>query len=145
MKVIFVCTGNTCRSPMAEYIMRDYCKKNNLDIVVESRGVACSNGRPISENSKLALAEIGIDASEHKSQSFTLKDLFEADLIVTMTEGHKRLLVDNFNAGDNVKSFGEIAGCDINDPYGSSLAVYKMCLAMIEDGVKTIVDKILGK
>lgn len=138
MMIIFVCTGNTCRSPMAEYIMKDYCKKNNLDIEVESRGVACSNGRPISENSRLALEEMGIDASGHKSQSFTLKDLFEADLVVTMTEGHKQLLKNHFNAGDNVKCFGEIAGVDIDDPFGCSLAVYIKCRDMIAQGVQIL-------
>ncbi len=143
MKLIFVCTGNTCRSPLAEYLMKDYCKKNNLDIEVESRGLACSNDRPISENSKMALAEIGIDASEHKSKSFTIKDLFEADLIVTMTREHKYMLNYHFNKNDDekVKSFNELTGLgEVHDPFACDLDVYRRCRNQLLEGIKKIAD-----
>ena len=141
MKIIFVCTGNTCRSPMAEYLLRDYCEKNNLNFEVCSRGLACSNDRPISENSYLALKELGIDASGHKSQSFIMRDLFEADLIVTMTNAHKNLLIQHFNAGDNVKTFADVSEVrDIIDPYGCDLNYYRACRDLIAEGVKGLVS-----
>lgn len=143
MKIIFVCTGNTCRSPMAEYLMREYCKKYNLDVEVESRGLACSNGRPISDNSLAALKEVGIDASGHKSKSFIIKDLFDADLIVTMTGGHKNVLINHFNAGESVKTFDEATGVgDINVPYGCDLNCYRNCRDMIEKGIKVLVKQL---
>lgn len=143
MKIIFVCTGNTCRSPMAEYLMREYCKKYKLDVEVESRGLACSNGRPISDNSFAALKEIGIDASEHKSKSFIIRDLFDADLIVAMTEGHKNVLINNFNAGESVKTFDEVTGVgNINDPYGCDLNCYRNCRDIIEKGVNILANEL---
>ena len=143
MKIIFVCTGNTCRSPMAEYIMRDYCKKKNLNIEIESRGLACSNGKVISDNSFSALKELGIDASAHRSQSFTLRDLFEADLIITMTQGHKDALLYHFKAGDKVKTFDEMSGVgNVVDPYGLGLKEYVQCRNQIEKGVLEIVEKL---
>ena len=146
MKVVFVCTGNTCRSPMAEYLMKDYCKKKNLKIYAESRGLACSNGKPISENSLIALSNVGIDAKEHVSSSFTLKDLFDADLVVTMTQSHKDALIYHFNAGENVKTFGEITGLgNVVDPYGLSIYEYEKCREQIEKGIPIIVDYLTKK
>lgn len=146
MKIIFVCTGNTCRSPLAEYIMRDYCKKNKINIEVESRGLACSNGKSISENSYKALLEIGIDASLHQSQSFTLRDLFDADIIVAMTKGHKDALIYHFNANEKVKTFDEITGLgEINDPYCLGLDVYRECRDKIAKGIPLIAQKLTKK
>ncbi len=143
MKIIFVCTGNTCRSPMAEYLMRNYCKKKNLAIDVESRGLACSNGKAISDNSYTALQQIGIDAGGHRSQSFTLRDLFDADLIITMTQSHKDAILYHFKAGDKVKTFDEMTGVgNVVDPYGFGLDEYLKCREQIERGIPFIVQKL---
>lgn len=143
MKVTFVCTGNTCRSPMAEYLMRDYCKNNRLNIEVQSRGLACSNGAPMSDNALEALSQLGIDGSSHRSSGFTLKDLFESDCIIAMTKAHKDALAHYFNCGDKVRTFGEMADCgDINDPYGLSLSAYCACRDAIAKGVAVIAEKL---
>lgn len=143
MKILFVCTGNTCRSPMAEYIFRQMLKDNNIENVeVSSCGVACSNDNPISENSYLALKEINIDASAHKSKSITIKDLLESDYIFTMTDNHKSFLKVNFNAGSNVQTLGEAVGLgDITDPFGSNLDVYRLC----RDELKMMLSLLLTK
>lgn len=146
MKIIFVCTGNTCRSPMAEYIFREQCKKKGLQIQVESRGLACVNGKGISENSKAALDEIGIDASAHTSKCFILKDLFDADLVVTMTRGHKDMLIYHFNSSEKIKTFDEVTGIgDIDDPYGCGLDVYRKCRDKIEKGVINLISSLQNK
>lgn len=144
MKIIFCCTGNTCRSPMAEYLLKKLLQEEKIDNVeVESRGIMCSNGCPISQNSLICLQEVGIDASLHKSQSITIKDLIESDLIVTMTKSHKDFLVSEFNAGENVKTFEEVAGIkDIIDPYGASLQYYRQCRDEINVGIKKIFDNL---
>lgn len=146
MKIIFVCTGNTCRSPMAEYILRNYCKKNNLDIEVQSRGIDCGNGYPIAENSRLALKELGIDASEHTSKCFDLQDLNDSDLVIAMTKNHKDLLDYYFGKNDKVKTFDDVADIgDIRDPYGFSIEVYRACRNRIEEGVKNLILKLQNK
>lgn len=143
MKIIFVCTGNTCRSPMAEYITRDYCKKNKINVVVESRGIDCGNGYPIAENSRLALQELGIDASKHTSKCFDSQDLIEADLVVVMTKNHKDLLEYYFDKNEKIKTFDEVVGIgNIADPYGFSLEVYRLCRNKIEDGVKKLAEQL---
>ena len=61
--IAFVCTGNTCRSPMAEAIFNDMAEKNGVCVRAESFGIATSTGLPVSENSVIACKEIGIDLS----------------------------------------------------------------------------------
>jgi len=96
MNILFVCTGNTCRSPMAEALLRKLAKDANLDIEVRSAGVAASQGASISRNAVTALQDHQIDAAGASSTPLTGWEVEWADLILTMTSGHKQHVVQQF-------------------------------------------------
>ena len=113
MKILFVCTGNTCRSPMAEA----YLKQKG--IYAESRGLA-ADGMPASQNAIAVMKEIGIDISEHISRQLTQNDIKDFDRIICLAKSHY----------DYLSSIGikcEILGDGISDPYGGDITVYRLC------------------
>lgn len=146
MKILFVCTGNTCRSPMAEAILKDKLQKLSIEGVnVDSCGINCLYGIDISQNSKTALLEeLGIDFS-HKSRSITKEDFNIFDYIICMTKSHKRILQPHCDASklftmDEIAHKGEII-----DPYGQDLMVYKQTLYQINASCDEICKKITEK
>lgn len=119
MNILFVCTGNTCRSPMAE----GYLRSKELDgIMVISRGLA-ADGSPVSLNSKTAMAEVGIDISGHISRQITDRDIENADKIICLSPSHRAVLL-SAGAPEN-KLF--VLGKGISDPFGGDITVYRRC------------------
>lgn len=119
MKILFVCSGNTCRSPMAE----GYLKSLNLpDIEVESAGISVGFLEGANENSVAAMKEIGIDISNHVSTPLTREMADAQDRIICMTATHKAILE---SAG--VKTEISVLGSGISDPFGSDLDTYVAC------------------
>ena len=140
MVILFVCTGNTCRSPMAEVIAKDFFKKNNLNIDVLSAGLQGIEGVPASSHGKKALENIGLSGEDHKSQGITLALVEKADKILTMTKGHEAAIKAYFSDVDQTEKkvetltyFATGADGDIIDPYRGSLAVYEACRDLIKE------------
>ena len=124
MNILFVCTGNTCRSPMAAAIMNKLAIENGLDVRIESAGLFAAEGEPASPEAIEALKKYDIDLSDHRSQQITPELIEKSDLIITMTEAHKFVLQDV--AKEKTVTVCELAGLDdeIDDPFGGDLEDY---------------------
>ena len=135
-KIVFVCTGNTCRSPMAEAVMRAELKQRRIRwYTVVSAGLHARAGDPMAENARKALLEEGIACPENfRARSLTPKLLREAYAVICMTREQAASLT-----GDNVKSMAVFAGRDVPGPYGQSQQVYRDTLRLIRDCVPKII------
>src|SRR5205823_7177468 len=142
--ILFVCTGNVCRSPMAEGIFR-HAVKGRGDFRVLSAGVGAIEGQPPSAHAVQALAELGIDISQQRSRMLTAELVNQADYIFGMTHGH----VDAVNllypqAAEKIlllREFDETLDVfekDISDPIGGSYEVYLDCRDQIEQGIASM-------
>ncbi len=151
--ILFVCTGNVCRSPMAEGLFR-HAVKGRGDFCVLSAGVGAIDGQPPSAYAVQALRELGIDISQQRSRMLTAELVNQADYIFGMTHGHvdavnllypqaveKTFLLREFD--DTLDVFEK----DISDPIGGSLEVYLECRDQIEQGIASMlkfIDQTFG-
>ena len=118
--VLFVCTGNTCRSPMAQGLFQKMLDEKEISSVTcQSAGISAFDGEAASENSIEAMSEIGIDISAHRSKTVTRDLLGSTELIVCLSRGHYDIL-RNFVDESRLR----ILGKGISDPYGMNLASY---------------------
>ena len=125
-KYLFVCSGNTCRSPMAAAVFNRL--KAGEGILADSCGISAAFGSPMSDNAILALQGIGIFDTEHSSKPVSEELLYEADVIVGMTSTHAARLMMAFpQFARKIKAMP----LEIEDPYGGDLDVYKLCLMQI--------------
>jgi protein arginine phosphatase len=137
--MLLVCSGNTCRSPMAEAIAKDMLSKERGVPVgeLESRGVRVLSagafampGGPPSPEAVEALAKFGIDMAGHRSRTLTLDLVREADVIYCMTEAHRAAVVATDPSADQKTTLLDPSG-DIEDPIGAGLTVYQRCAEII--------------
>lgn len=142
-RVLFVCTGNTCRSPMAEAILRD---KGLVGVEVRSAGVYAVDGQAASVHAQSVLAENDI-AHEHRSLMLTLAQIDWATSILTMTESHKMAIVRQFpEAVGKTFTLKEFAGSpvdqDVLDPYGGPIEIYRETFREIYDSIEKLIARL---
>ncbi len=149
LRILFVCTGNTCRSPMAAGLARKMlaerigCNPEELErrgIEILSAGVGAGGG-PASEGAKRAMAARGVDLSRHAARPVDAQMLHQADHIFAMTEGHRKTLVAMApSCEDRVRLL--LKDRDVRDPVGGDEEVYESCARLIEEGVAECLQEV---
>ncbi len=144
--IVFVCTANSCRSPMAEGILKSLIKQKGLkNVSVSSCGTIQNSGFPATPNAILAISELGYSIRNHRSKSITKKILKDADLFLCMENLHKRhILKLEPNLQDRTFLLTEFAGKhgEILDPIGQNIDTYRKVAGDIQRYVKRIVKDI---
>ncbi len=145
-KLVFICTGNTCRSPMAQGLFIKYLKERSSERSYEvvTAGLNATPGERASPEALTVMEEVGIDLSAHRTQTVTEEILLEADLILTMTKGHRDYLKQMFGENENLYSLYECLGDekDVKDPYGWGEDAYRACRDELEAAIKLLLDKL---
>ena len=155
-KILFVCTGNTCRSPMAERLLEQTLAFREIKgFAVYSAGLAAKKGTPMNPKSEQVLQENGISAEEFASRTIRDAELRNAFAVICMTEQQKDVLLDmrwralrkvdaigDEEIANNVYSFAELCGYDVPDPYGREIDAYRYVFSMLEGGMSAIIEKL---
>ena len=136
MKILFICTGNTCRSPMAEALMKTKCRDKS-DIEISSCGLCAFSGDSATKESIEAMRSLGIDLSTHRARPFSIYMASEYDLFCVMTESHAQAISQVVPKEKLI-----ILGGGIPDPYGKGIEEYQLCAKQIETALDDIISNL---
>lgn len=128
-KILFVCTGNTCRSPMAAGLFKRMLREGGIPVQAESAGLAAAAGEPAAANAVTAAAEHGADLSAHRARQVDAALVAASSAVYTMTPAHLRTLEAMFPAQ---RGKFHVLGHGIPDPFGGGIDVYRKCRDAIE-------------
>ena len=149
MKIMFICTGNICRSAMAHRMLEKRLKEQNKkDVEVYSCGIWAYDGNIPTDEGITTMKDYGIDLSTHRATYIKNSNIKKMDVILCATVNHKRNVVSMYpELKDKVFTMKEYAGfpendVNISDPWGYGLNVYKNCAKEIEICIEKIMQKI---
>ena len=142
-KIVFICTGNTCRSPMAEGLFKALNGEQKTGLEAISAGIFTNNGMPASENAVIVAKELGADISNHKSQMLNGDIVNDAKYLVCMTGAHYDQILLKFpNVSDKLFT---LLPTDIDDPFGGNINEYRSCATQIKSAVESIIERLSKK
>src|SRR5205809_3755541 len=147
-RILLVCTGNICRSPLAAALLQRALAQRGIDgLEVASAGTGAWDGAPVSEGAYLVGLERGLDLSAHRARLLTRELVEGADLILSMAR-HHRARVDELGGETRVFVLGEYAGregdeAEVSDPFGGDLDVYRDTCVELEALLQTAVERIV--
>jgi len=140
MRILVVCAGNICRSPLAEELLRRALGVRGVEAEITSAGLSAEPGLPASDGLGAAARLRGVDLSRHRARRLEASDLREADVVLVMTAAQQAASARlEPLASSKVWLLGE---ADIDDPYMGDAATYDACAAEIEAGVEVIADRV---
>lgn len=144
---MFICTGNICRSAMADGLMKKLVKEKNKDIEVYSCGIFAEDGDKPTFNAIEAIKEYGVDLREHRATNIYSSKIKDMDIILCATVSHKNNVVAIYpELKDKIFTIKEYAGFDENnldipDPWGYNIETYRFCASTISNCLEKIIEK----
>ncbi len=143
-RLLFICTGNICRSPMGEYLARAYAEERGWDVEVRSASMMGLDGNPAHTNAIKVLDEIGLDLSPHRAQPMTQELLEWADWILVMELTHSRAARDSAPSRDErILLLGSFCGkLEIDDPLGGWKRRFRKSRDEIAECVRNFMDRL---
>lgn len=149
MKIMFICTGNTCRSAIAEAMLKKMAQENNKKVEVFSSGIFTNGGEMASPNAIEVMKKYNIDLTSHRSTNIKDAHLEDMDVILCAMQGHKERIIRLYpNLKEKIYTIREYAdlakekGPDINDPWGLEIENYNRCVKEIEECLQVIIKKL---
>lgn len=149
-KILFVCTANICRSPMAEAIFNALAEDMGLSFRAESAGVAALEGKPMAPNARAALLEAGIYPEDHHARQVSETLLGDSELVLAMTQRHVakldslygKLAREAYTLPGYATSASNVQ--EIPDPYGHTIAAYRSSVRQLYEYIELIMPRLAG-